>query len=242
MKRICLLISALSILILSCEKEAGTGGTSTITGKVIEKNCNSSFTTVYSEYAKADQDVYIIYGDDGIYSDRTRTNYDGTFKFDYLRKGKYTIYVYSKDWEQSSGSGIVAVKKEIEITDNDAVFTTDTFEIYESDEDTWGTATIVGRVLMQNWDANYTYINSEYYKADENVYLIFGNDSIYTKHFSTDYNGYYRFTNLPLGNYTVYALSEDNTMQSDGKVAKKLNYVIDEAGEVVVGSDLIIYK
>jgi len=48
--------------------------------------------------AFADEDVFIIYGDnDDIADDNLKTNYDGTFKFTNLRKGSYTIFAYSKD-------------------------------------------------------------------------------------------------------------------------------------------------
>ena len=76
---------------------------------------NDSYTTLISEYAAADQEVYIIYGDDLSYSERIRSSYNGIFEFRYLRPGKYRIFVYSKDSTGTSPSGISPVIREIEV-------------------------------------------------------------------------------------------------------------------------------
>ncbi len=92
-----ILIVILTGAVSSCSKEAGEGGNSSIYGKVLVKNYNSTFTLLKEEYYAQDEDVYIIYGDDRTYSDRVRTSYDGSFEFKNLRSGEYHIYCYSKD-------------------------------------------------------------------------------------------------------------------------------------------------
>lgn len=42
-------------------------------------------------------EVYISYNNEAFYSERIRTHKDGTFEFNHLLKGKYSIYVYSED-------------------------------------------------------------------------------------------------------------------------------------------------
>ncbi|MCX6294935.1 MAG: hypothetical protein NTX97_02525 [Bacteroidetes bacterium] len=120
MKKILILFTiALTLIITSCKKPAGEGGNSTITGKIHTTNYNSTFTVVNAVYDSPDQDVYIIYGDDATYGNKTKTGPDGVFEFKYLRKGNYKIYVYSKD-KAAYLPGInppdVAVYKEGEIT------------------------------------------------------------------------------------------------------------------------------
>jgi hypothetical protein len=88
---------AVVISFASCEKEAGKGGTSSITGKVVVRQYNANFTTLVEQYYATDEDVFIIYGNDEIYGDKTTTNHDGTFSFDYLREGEYTVFAYSED-------------------------------------------------------------------------------------------------------------------------------------------------
>ena len=79
--------------------------------------------------AFADEDVFIIYGDnDVIQDDNIKTNYDGTFKFNNLRKGNYTVFAYSKD-ESSVNSILTPIFRKIEIGgDEDANVGTITIE------------------------------------------------------------------------------------------------------------------
>lgn len=111
------IIIAIVLIISSCKKTAGEGGKASIYGKVWVENWNGSFTVLNGEYAGADVDVYIIYGDETNYGDKQTTNYKGEFEFKYLRKGKYKVYVYSQDNTLTSQSGDTVVVKEIEIKD-----------------------------------------------------------------------------------------------------------------------------
>ncbi len=121
----CILILGLS----SCVKEAGEGGSGTIIGKVYAYDYNAEMTTLRSQYYAPDEDVYIIYGDDSIFSDRTRTNHDGTYRFKYLRPGTYTIFVYSKNL-QTKLPPVFAVTRTVTIlTANQTVFVEEDIEI-----------------------------------------------------------------------------------------------------------------
>lgn len=112
-------IILLSIFTFSgCSTLPGDGGTSTITGKIYVERYNAS-GTLYQEYYGGDEKVYIIYGDNTAYDDEVRTAYDGTYKFEYLRKGKYTIYAYS-DCLTCNGSTEAKIV-EVEITENNSV-------------------------------------------------------------------------------------------------------------------------
>jgi hypothetical protein len=55
-----------------------------------------------------------VYGDDKSYSDRTRTSYDGTYEFKYLRPGNYQVFAYSKDSSLQTNA-LIAVIKNVEI-------------------------------------------------------------------------------------------------------------------------------
>lgn len=130
------LISLISIF-SSCKKEPGAGGNSSIKGKVWAKDCDKSFTSIEKEHYGADVEVYVIYGDETSYGDRTRTDYEGDFEFKYLRKGKYTVYVYSIDSTLFDGNTIydpvpfpIAYTKETNITDKKQVVDAGTFTVY----------------------------------------------------------------------------------------------------------------
>ncbi len=114
MKRIFFLL-ALSFFLPACEQEEGVGGTSTIKGKVYAIDYTSDYLTIIDEYYIPKEDVYIVYGDDEIYSDDFETHYDGSYWFKYLQPGKYTIFAYSKDTTDVFSDVEIPVKVEVEI-------------------------------------------------------------------------------------------------------------------------------
>lgn len=115
---ICILILAITVL-TGCTKEEGEGGTSSITGKVYVLDYNFEYTTLLGEYYAQEEDVYIVYGDDEVYSDRFDTHHDGTYRFQYLRQGTYTVYAYSED--TTGGLPLIPIEKTVEITGNNQV-------------------------------------------------------------------------------------------------------------------------
>lgn len=127
LKKSFLVLTVLSSLLLnSCEKDAGEGGNSSIKGYVHVTDYNASFIIVQGEYPGADEDVYIVYGDDVAPADRMQAGPDGMFEFKYLREGKYKIYVYSED---TTLSGHSVVLKDVEITSKKQTVDAGTFEI-----------------------------------------------------------------------------------------------------------------
>lgn len=126
-----LVVAILTLVITSCKKPAGEGGKASIRGSILVEDWNSGFTVKNGEYPGHDETVYIIYGDDVSYSDRTRANYNGEYEFKYLRKGKYKIYVYSEDKTLTTVSGEVAIVKEVEITEKKGVKTVEQIIIYK---------------------------------------------------------------------------------------------------------------
>jgi hypothetical protein len=116
---------------VSCTKEAGEGGNSSIYGKVIVHNYNSNYTVLNDIYDGADEEVYIIYGDDLSYSERIRTSYDGVYEFKYLRPGDYTVFVYSEDSTLTLPSGKYAVIREVKITGNKQTVKADDMIIFK---------------------------------------------------------------------------------------------------------------
>jgi len=125
------LILFVSIVILglsfSCKKVEGPGGGATIKGMIQEQKYNA-LGNVIAEYPAADQDVFLIYGTaDQFYDDDVKTSYDGSFVFNYLQKGTYTLFVYEDDASQPSGKNVV--KKSIEITEKNQVVDLGTINI-----------------------------------------------------------------------------------------------------------------
>ena len=110
-----LLLLILSSVLFSCAKDEGSGGNSSIYGKIITHDYNAEFTSLKGIYPAADEDVFIIYGSDRSFSERIRTNYLGVYEFKFLRPGNYTVYAYSKDSTLSLPSGNYAVVLNVKI-------------------------------------------------------------------------------------------------------------------------------
>ena len=121
MKKNFIILSVIIVtLFLSCKKGPGEGGRTSVTGRVwAEEWDDISYTQHYDSLDRwaADEEVYIIYGDDLSYGERIRTGPNGVFEFKYLREGDYTVYVYSEALENVSATagGKVAVSKRISI-------------------------------------------------------------------------------------------------------------------------------
>ena len=113
----------------SCKKKPGEGGFATIEGKVYVKNYDSFFTIVTSEYYLPSETVYIIYGDGTEIGESVKTSYDGSFKFNYLRKGTYKIYVIGKDSSSTPRGNPKEVLVKVEITKKKQVVTLPDFII-----------------------------------------------------------------------------------------------------------------
>jgi len=97
MRILLICLSAISILLTACSKEPGEGGRAEIRGRILEQRYSNNTQQPQGQpYAKAEQRVYIIYGDGTYHDDDVRTGPDGTFRFPWLRKGSYNIYTISE--------------------------------------------------------------------------------------------------------------------------------------------------
>jgi hypothetical protein len=121
----------ISLVVLSCSKEPGLGGNATIFGKIVAHDYNAEFTELKGIYPAADEDVFLIYGDDYSYSLRIRSNYEGIYEFKYLRPGDYSIYVYSKDSTLTLVSEMYAVIKSVTIDKNHQTVEVEEIKIFK---------------------------------------------------------------------------------------------------------------
>ncbi len=118
-------ISILLMVFSSCRKVEGPGGSVTIKGVVMERNHVG--TSVF-EYPAADQDVYLIYGNENsFYDDDLKTSFDGSFEFRYLQKGNYQVFAYQDNPSVASGTDEVLIP--VNASENNQVITLDTIYI-----------------------------------------------------------------------------------------------------------------
>lgn len=226
-------------MIFSCRKDPGEGGGASIKGTLYVKNFHSPEVPYASDDVAVDERVYIIYGDKNVPDSDIKTGPDGKFEFRYLRKGKYKIYAYSLDPNTLSDDNSIAIIKEVEITKNNQQITIDDFYIYDK-ADNNGSSAIKGKLYYKKYAASYTIVVDQYYKPDEDIFFVYGRDVGESKRIRTGINGEFQLNNLRKGKYKVYALSDDTTMQTSGKIPVIIEVNITENNKVYEIPDLII--
>ncbi|MBP6455507.1 MAG: hypothetical protein KA275_02155 [Chitinophagaceae bacterium] len=83
------------ISFLSCKKQPGFGGRATISGKVYAIDYNKNWIKISEGYMN-DCKVFIsIDGETGVLDD-VRTDVNGNFKIENLRKGTYNVWVNTR--------------------------------------------------------------------------------------------------------------------------------------------------
>jgi hypothetical protein len=78
-----------------------------------------------------------------------------------------------------------------------------------------GTSTIRGKVIVREYNRDFTILRDVYPATKEDVYLIFGDDAVYGDNFETNFDGIYEFDYLREGTYKVFAYSKDSTLNYD---------------------------
>lgn len=137
MKKLLFFLS-FALAFAACKKDPGTGGAGTIFGtisKEVRVVLTNPATSLYTVPA-ADVDVYIVYGEHVSPDDKVVTDYNGEFEFRNLRKGKYTIYVYSRDTTGQNPPTIdptkMVVLQEVELIDNEDHAVVSDLTIYDT--------------------------------------------------------------------------------------------------------------
>ena len=120
MKALMTLLTMGALLMSGCTKEPGEGGKALIRGTVLEQEYNdSNGQPVGTPYPAQEHKVYIVYGDNEFYDDDVDTGPDGEYEFRWLRKGTYTIFVYSELCKNCNDTEVI--RTTVEISDRNEV-------------------------------------------------------------------------------------------------------------------------
>lgn len=117
------------LICAGCTKSAGLGGRAKIKGKLMGNfYYDDQLTQANGSGILSDEDVYIVYGtDDTYFDDDIKTSYDGSFEFNYLRPGTYTVFAYENCFPCA---GLQKPKlMTVEITEKDAVIDLGTINV-----------------------------------------------------------------------------------------------------------------
>ncbi len=199
--------------LVSCERDEGFGGTSSISGKIMMREYSLDQSILLQESVAADQTVYILFGGRPYIGDDVETTYEGRFSFNFLTPGDYEVYYYSDDSTAGSTHQEVAYSVVTSLANKQDLDlgTLYTYRYRDFDD---GGATIRGRVMMINYrnsaippltDAD---IKDIVPAQDLEVYLKYGDKEGYDVRVRTDYEGYFQFNSLIKGDYRIYVFSE----------------------------------
>ncbi|MDL2222502.1 hypothetical protein LJB98_00205 [Bacteroidales bacterium OttesenSCG-928-M11] len=204
MKTYQILFVLLSLALFSCNDGEGPGGSSSLEGYVYEvrhPSGNSLFPA--DTFPAVKHDVYIVYGDDDYFGDDIETNDNGFYKFDYLRKGNYTVYAYTTYDDGTRES--VSQKVKVSGNTNKA----DTIFIHTGKAN--GTSMIRGSVAVNYYDNDrlVTISGQNLFPAiGQRVYLKHKDQDIVTDDVRTDNHGVFVFERLRPGVYEIYTETE----------------------------------
>jgi hypothetical protein len=208
-----------TLLITSCEKVAGPGGTSAIRGNVVGLQNNLGEAEVI--------DITVKNGLDIEHGDYFLINGAGN-------NSRYYIWYNNPTWVSNGDPNLVGrtgIKVDFNYSDSNADIATHTaaamnaamnadfsidvngdiltltgtqhIDLVDADN---GTTNFNVDVANQGKDDHY---GSEIAIADEHVYLIYGDGTSYNETARTGANGEFTFDGLQVGTYKVYALTED---------------------------------
>lgn len=257
-------ISILSIGILvcltACKKEAGTGGTSAISGSVNGKMFSKGNNSV------AEQEVTQITIPNGNFID------DGDYILLNTPNGGAQYYIWFK-WNNGvqpdpnlSGRTVIQVTFSFNETNtavaanvasavntvagadftvsvqNDIITLTNTNfgEVTDADE-------LSSHLLIdtQNQGKESSITSGTFVEgpiSDERVYLVFDDDTFYSEDVRTDASGHYEFKGLNRGKYRVYVLSDDTTSTIGGMIQVETQVEIVDKKSVVEATQLYMIK
>jgi hypothetical protein len=221
------------LLITSCNKDEGLGGSSSLEGYVYNIiHSDDNFTFATDTFPAVREDVYLIFGDNetNFYGEDIKTDGNGLYRFDYLRKGNYVVYACSSF---ADGHKAAEIKK---VTVSGSLNKAETIFIHTGKAS--GTAMIKGYVY-----ATY-YHNGSYRDSGPGigvrVYIKHVGDEVYFDNLRVGdkiwdeteqrYKGVFIFQKLLPGDYILSVETEDRDTEKVEVIMK--NITIINTGEI----------
>jgi hypothetical protein len=113
----------------------------------------------------------------------------------------------------------------------------------KKDEGVGGTSSIKGKVIVRQYNSNFTELLEQYYATDEDVFIIYGDGEVYGDKVTTNYDGTYEFDYLREGNYKIYAYSKDSAnYPTKHLVPVIVSATISGKKETVKAKDIVILQ
>ncbi len=236
--------------VTSCKKEAGTGGKTTLSGKLLGTYiCEDDSSILAADIAVPDERIYISYGATGELDDDVRTAPDGSFKFKYLQPGKYSIITYSECLTCPTGKEEIIQEIEIPKKEDELQLETTNVTRYTGrvchiavGAGKGGIATLKGKLIavyIDDKDINDTL--GIVGQPDTRVYIVYGDGTTQSDDVRSSADGSFEFTELNPGKYTVYSMSECKTINCpSGLIQVSKSVVISSTDTEVDSGELTV--
>jgi len=227
----------------SCEKSEGRGGTGSIYGIVMEQFYNDDYSDLLYEKPAVDEEIFVLYGDNGEVGSSTETAMNGEFRFKYLYPGSYTVYFQTEDSTAAFGEDTEKVVQ-VDLAKGEDLDLGELVKLSSLDYND-GAASIRGvvRVVKYDKDSMWPNLVIEYsdYAYEQEVYLTYGNHTFYDKRIRTQHDGSFEFSGLIPGRYLIVLYTEDVT-RVKGRVPVKFEVSITEMDDLVDLGEITIEK
>ncbi|MDR2854161.1 MAG: hypothetical protein LBV31_02515 [Prevotellaceae bacterium] len=212
--------------LVSCNTDEGLGGAYSLEGyvyNIVHYDDNYSFAT--DTFPAAKKDVYLIFGNNAndYFGDDVETDPKGFYRFEYLRKGTYTVFSYSEYPEGYPGGLREAIPAQVKVNGNKSK--ADTIFIHSGKA--YGTAMIKGHV-------NVAYYHNGDYKdsglgTGMHAYIRYINEDAYFDNVRVA-EGVFVFQKLFPGEYVVAVETQDKDTESVTFVTRTIT--ITETGKI----------
>ena len=104
-----------------------------------------------------------------------------------------------------------------------------------------GSSKITGKVYTREYNPDFTYLLGEYWAADVDVFIIYGDGVTYNDRVRTGPGGDFEFPYLRPGKYRIYVYSADSTLTaSSGTVAVYRDAEISKNRQTVDAGTIVV--
>ena len=234
MKKIFYLICI--VFFAACSKE-GEGGSAVISG-IVKKEVIAPNGNLIETVAAINKDVFIKFGNSDFVNEDVKTNEFGKFEFPFLRKGEYSIFVYSDCIDCDAGKE--SIEQSVELKKFNSTISDLELVVRKTVDYDDGSSSIKGRLMVQRYVGEFT-IGDPYVSQEHEVYIVYGNEEVYFDRMDTGFDGKFEFKDLIKGAYKLYALSECGTCIDVYDTASVTVNVLNNFSSENIG-DLIIDK
>ena len=216
------LLCLYAMVLASCNKSEGEGGTGTVQGYIKQINHpDDNYSLPADTIVAAKTDVFIVYGNSDFYGDDVETDEKGFYKFKYLTKGDYTVFAYSTLPDGTK----VPVTASVSIGKGE---TGNVPTIYIHSGKAYGTSIVKGKVYGMYFH-NSTY-RGQGWAYEHRVYIRNAGDAYHFDDVRVSLDGVFAFQKLQPGDYEVFTFTQDENEVLSPMVQ---TLTVEDAGEII---------